>query len=934
MYILLCRKCLDFIIPKVKVLPDIFEQFCSVLFSESCFRGLIDDMSVFYIIVKNETEIQALIQIDKVLLYLQDQLDANQRHTLSVDGSRINKEEYFTKILLEKPEFARTFMEYLALQDCPSHTELYHGLQSSVDSFKKLLPSILDNCVSSLSAPIKRYQDHLKETYITHFELVEQSDLEGPKIHQYINLSLITPEETETRGDFFKAIVDPYNIFFKHKEQKSNTKLKSLSDIFDTSVAGRQVILVQGSPGTGKTTLANKLCHEWAAGKLLQNYKLVILLKLRDFRISYTENIRELIHCSIGDQGFAYQASREIKSIDGEGTLLLLEGWDELPEGKQSDSFFAKVISGRVLKNASVIITSRPSSIGSIQKGFVTRNIAILGFSNDQIEQYLDCCFPMPSNERVNKLKRQFLDQLDSHLALKSLACIPVNLSILVRVFQQCGGRLPSSLTELYEQYLLLKLGHHYQRMHSSDTSIRFPKLDMKILPTVIGEKLDKLGKLAYHKLKEGTLTFGEDDVKKYCFLSGALPLDFDGMGLLQIENDILNKSTYRTYHFLHRTVQEFLAAWYLSQKSQQKQEEHLMEIFDNNTFEMVWVFYAGITGFKSLEIKSILSDVIPAVNALEETIKNKYINVGSKVLVKSRNGPHIELMSGKTRDYYQKVVSKFVSNEFLLVLITCCAEAQNPAACQALSSSQLFYDEACYIKIPESSITPQVLSSLSYCITCSTKRWVVDCLGYLQHEDILNLHKYFDSKSISGELTTLSTYTSKYQIEIFMMLVQSHCGLSRLDISFSKSFDDFCTKVLAETLKHNKHLIILGLRGCNISSTGVHTIAEMLLKNNTLEWLELEQNPFTTTDLMHILVMIKGTNTSLSLMEVDDTLVDKNVKLLLSEFNEGRKISLRLNGLHAIFKGSHSGVVVEWGVKQYGKVKSKVTAALKDVLE
>ena len=156
------------------------------------------------------------------------------------------------------------------------------------------------------------------------------------------------------------------------------------------------------------------------------------------------------------------------------------------------------------------------------------------------------------------------------------------------------------------------------------------------------------------------------------------------------------------------------------------------------------------------------------------------------------------------------------------------------------------------------------------------------------------------------------------------MMLIQSHCGLSHLDISFSKPFDDDCTKLLAETLKHNAHLIILGLRGCNVSSTGICAIAEMLLSNNTLEWLDLEQNTFTTTDLMQVLEMIKGNNTSLSLMEVDDALVDKNVKLRLTEFNEGRKISLRLNGLHAIFKGSHSGVFVEWGVKLLGKITSQ----------
>ena len=51
-------------------------------------------------------------------------------------------------------------------------------------------------------------------------------------------------------------------------------------------------------------------------------------------------------------------------------------------------------------------------------------------------------------------------------------------------------------------------------------------------------------------------------------------------------------------------------------------QGEQLMQIFDNNTFEMVWVFYSGITGFKSIEIKNILSDATPAEKAREAMIK------------------------------------------------------------------------------------------------------------------------------------------------------------------------------------------------------------------------------------------------------------------------------------------------------------------------
>ena len=237
--------------------------------------------------------------------------------------------------------------------------------------------------------------------------------------------------------------------------------LKSLSEIFDKNQVGRQVILIQGSPGSGKTTLANKICKEWAAGTLIQNYLLVILLRLRDPRIAEMERITELIYHTIGDSDFAFEASDKIEFCESEGVLLILESWDELSDDKQKNSFFVDIISEKVFSKANVLITSHPSSIGSIKKLHVARNVAIMGFSGNQIKQYLTHCFPDPSERVKSNVKQQFLAQLNSHLALKSLACVPVNLSILVHVFKQCGEKLPNSLTELFSMYVLLKLNHH-----------------------------------------------------------------------------------------------------------------------------------------------------------------------------------------------------------------------------------------------------------------------------------------------------------------------------------------------------------------------------------------------------------------------------------------------------------------------------------------
>ena len=221
----------------------------------------------------------------------------------------------------------------------------------------------------------------------------------------FISLSLIKPQDQTSNNEYLKALQDPYHLLLSHEEYTSNTTtpLSSLSEIFDTSGPVSQVILIQGSPGCGKTTLANKICTEWAKENLVQHYMLIILLKLRDFTISEIESIDQMVECTMGEN-FVAEIVRDITFIEGKNILLLLEGWDELPEDiKQLDkSFFANTIARKILKKGSVLITSRPSSIGSIQKKFITRNIAILGFSEDQIEQYIDQCF-LDSNRGPKK---------------------------------------------------------------------------------------------------------------------------------------------------------------------------------------------------------------------------------------------------------------------------------------------------------------------------------------------------------------------------------------------------------------------------------------------------------------------------------------------------------------------------------------------------
>ena len=93
--------------------------------------------------------------------------------------------------------------------------------------------------------------------------------------------------------------------------------------------------------------------------------------------------------------------------------------------------------------------------------------------------------------------------------------------------------------------------------------------------------------------------------------------------------------------------------------------------------------------------------------------------------------------------------------------------------------------------------------------------------------------------------------------------------------------------------------------------------IAEMLTVNDTLEWLNLEQNCFTSDDLSQVLTKIQR-NTSVRLMEVDESLEQDN-KLQLIEFNKGRQHLLGLSVL-SLMKGYKA---VDWTKRKVDQFKA-----------
>ena len=88
--------------------------------------------------------------------------------------------------------------------------------------------------------------------------------------------------------------------------------------------------------GIGKTTLALILCRSWSRGELLQQYPLVLLLRLHDHSVRGATTVADLLQCARKNIGRS--VIQEVEEQSGKGILLIMEGFDELPPEKRSQN--------------------------------------------------------------------------------------------------------------------------------------------------------------------------------------------------------------------------------------------------------------------------------------------------------------------------------------------------------------------------------------------------------------------------------------------------------------------------------------------------------------------------------------------------------------------------------------------------------------------
>ena len=436
-----------------------------------------------------------------------------------------------------------------------------------------------DTYGDDLILPIKQYSRHLKALYKKGKPDPKWSCTTTPS-KVYVDLAVV--KKKICSDSFSKSTIrGTADDIFHHKEPLSLEEL--------CRIEYGDAILIEGAPGIGKSMLAFEICSRWVKGEALKKYPLLLLLRLRESYIQKCEIVKDLLGCFLKEQSWKEKAVEDIIDKSGEGLVVILEGFDELPEDlTRPDSVFLKI--SEELPLASLIYTSRPSAKHSLKQEIsFSRHVEVIGFTDKSINQYIQLFFEN-NPEYIATLNQH----LDESRKVRDCLYIPVHLVIICSILQQyimnkeqvpLKGIVTS--TKLYEAMIKMLL---YRHMKSQNPG-QLVSIDLHHLPDSYQEDFSSLCEMAYNGFR-----------KRATELLFYLDSDIETFGMMQKEVQVCQGTgDVIAYSFLHPTIQEFLAAYYISQMPRDKIEGIFNRLKNVMKFSTMLCFLSGLTEFQSI---------------------------------------------------------------------------------------------------------------------------------------------------------------------------------------------------------------------------------------------------------------------------------------------------------------------------------------------
>ena len=547
-------------------------------------------------------------------------------------------------------------------------------------------------------------------------------------------LALVEKQDDITKTDsawyLLRGQVDKIVKMTGHKEISVEDILKPT----DSSESLR--VVIDGPPGIGKTTLCRKLLNMWSNGTLHQQYDLVLYSPLRNSKIATATTLTDLFE----NQRYEVPVVTEwFKKRNGEGLLIIFDGWDELSTEHRQSSLVASIIRRKQLDQCAVIVTSRSYASSSLlDMTTISRHVQVIGFSEDEISTVIiqtlqkdqKLTQELITKNKTNKghFKRHFTttqSSKDSQLAVKlindlkvrddvrSLCYVPLVCSMVILVYCKEGGHLPTTLTQLYHNFILQTIRRRVKRHDANPRTFG----SLSSLPLQLVKPFQEMCQIAYTNLTNTRMTFSSHELHQLS-LSEAVKEDYLGLMTAFTEYDE------EKYQFLHLSIQEFLAAWWIA-KHEEKTEEVFKTHFDDDHFRMCLRFVAGLTHLEHENYQQYFNKQLN----LQCKGNSLSVGIGSSFFHQNTDIEQCDWLH---------LTHSFVvddSDTFPTFLIQLLYESQNTTLCQVLAQS-IKNHELCLGRV---SLSLFDWLCLNYFMNNSSSTWNHLHLGYV-HEQILSV--------------------------------------------------------------------------------------------------------------------------------------------------------------------------------------------------
>ena len=396
-------------------------------------------------------------------------------------------------------------------------------------------------------------------------------------------------------------------IYKKNTRGTATDRVVTMSEIFNRheECEKPRVVLIEGKPGMGKTTYCKKVVFDWATGKhatgnCFPNFVIVLLIKCRDVESGLREAIEDqLLPREVGED----ERERFFDFIrhNQSNVLLVLDGLDEVSEKKLP--MFSEIIQRRVLPNCRVIATARHEAGVKVRK-YCDTLLEIEGFTEEDVNSFITKFFRDKS-----KLAEQLIAHLCVDYTLYPILTNPLNTALLCLVYEDLNGKFPESRTKLYMEIMECVLRRYRTKQQLPENG--------EDLVDLYESQLKHLGSIALKGLREGNLDFDEEELKEH------KATDLPGLGFLSVQSGGSKLRPTRRYGFLHKTFQEFFAAFYLSCKLI-KQEISTESIADDRKYrdelKEVLLFTFGMLAARCEETAvNLLKSIATKLNLEEE---------------------------------------------------------------------------------------------------------------------------------------------------------------------------------------------------------------------------------------------------------------------------------------------------------------------------